>query len=155
MSWRDTQLKWYGGTTIQQDVELAKFVIENDIHAVKYMGDSDYLKEIIEREQHPATMIILLINHKFRFSEIVAMCNSELKKLGPGGFLYLAINKFLAVPEPQNFTVDDYDQAIHEYVKHNINFSMLQYHSGQDDSGKKFNWVHPITRFYFYHENFI
>jgi hypothetical protein len=67
--------------------------------------------------------------------------------------LYLSINKFLAIPEPQHSVDNDYDCAIYNYVTKNVKYQLLTYFSGKEDFGKKFNWGHPLTRFYFTNAN--
>jgi hypothetical protein len=154
MNWKDTQLKWYGGDYIQQDYDLEQFIIANRIRNIKYLGKSEHVKVMFGREKKPANMVIWLVNYKFQFSQIVKECNSELENLGPGGILYLSLNKFLATPEPQENIDTDYNLAIFDFMKNNVNYPILKYHSGAQDYGNKFNWAHPLTRFYFYHENF-
>jgi hypothetical protein len=96
-------------------------------------------------------MGIFLVNQPFKFSEITDICNQEIRKLPLESFFYLSVNKFLAIPEPQNDAVDDYDVAIFEYVEKNVCYPIVKYYNGKDDYGQKFNWGHPITRFYFQH----
>ena len=159
MSWRETQLQWYGGDTIQQDYDLEQFVIENQILSIKYIGDSTYLNSIIGKKSSSGQMCVYLVNppnnHLVKLSTIVSICNQELNELSPSGFLYLSINKFILDPELDTDAVDDYDSAIYNYVVSNINATLIKYHSGMLDGGQRFNWVHPLTRFYFHHANSI
>lgn len=154
MIWRDTQLKWYGGDSLLQDQELCDFVSNNDICQIRYTGDSEYLESIIGKKNNIGDMCIYLINSPFKFSEIVKIANQEIKKLKPNGILYLSINKFLAKSEPQNNVNSDYDSAIFNFVVDNVCYPLLKYHSGVIDGGQRFNWVHPLTRFYFLNADF-
>jgi hypothetical protein len=149
MSCREDWLTWYAGDIIQQDHDLKNFIVEGNIRNIRYLGDSCYLKNVIVPEHEPATMIVWLVNHEFHYSELVDSCNAELEKLGVGGILYLALNKFLAVPESHLEIDKNYDQAIFDFISDHIQYPILKYQSGAHDYGKQFNWVHPLTRFYF------
>lgn len=148
-NWREIQLAWYGGSTIQQDHDLEQFIINRNISSIEYFGDSDYLKLILEKEISPGQLCVYLANRPIKLSDIVSNSNKILKRLQPEGVLYLSINKFLLVPEPQSVVVDDYDDAIYNYLTTHIRATLIDYHSGKNDGGKKFNAVHPLTRFYF------
>jgi hypothetical protein len=154
-SWRETQLVWYDGSTIQQDYDLEQFIINRNILSIEYFGDSDYLKLILEKETSPGQLCVYLANRPIKLSNIVSNSNKILKKLQPEGILYLSINKFLLVPEPQSVVVDDYDDAIYNYITTHVKSTLIDYYSGKNDGGKKFNAVHPLTRFYFQNANSI
>ena len=143
----------YQADVTQQDHDLLQFVINNNITAIKYLGECSFLKSVIKRESDDARICIFLANYPFKFSEIVNTCNQEIEKMLPNSFFYLAINKFFAVPEPQQSVLDDYDDAIYEYIKNKINYPIIKYFSGKDDYGQRFNWGHPLTRFYFSNAN--
>ena len=115
------QLPWYNGDCTQQDYDLLQFVISNDITAVKYLGNCAWLKSIIKRESDTPNICVFLVNESFKFSQITDLCNQELEKMPNNSFFYLAINKFLAIPEPQTQVDDDYDHAIFDYIKNKIN----------------------------------
>lgn len=149
MSWRETQLKWYKGDTIQQDYELEQFVLDQNISSITYLGDSCYLKSIIGKEIPDGQLYVHIINHPSKLSDITNISNHILKNSVSVKFLYLAINKFILHPEPQSDVVDDYDDAIYNYVTTHVDSKLIKYHSGKIDGGVKFNWVHPLTRFYF------
>ena len=88
------------------------------------------------------TNLLLAVNF-FKFNDIIE------KQLTKNGVLYLSINKFLAssidhIPKLN----DDYDLAIEEFIQANINASILSYTYAADDRGQKFNFTHPLTRFY-------
>lgn len=145
------RLSWYNSDITQQDHELLEFVIKNNINSVRYLGECIFLKPIVNRESNDPEMCIFLVNQPFKFSKIVSICNQEIKKLPLNGFFYLAVNKFLALSEPQENIVDDYDDAIFNYVQKNVCYPIIKYYNGKDDYGQRFNWGHPITRFYFQH----
>lgn len=146
---------WYQGAATQQDYDLLNFIVNNNITDVKYFGQCSFLKSIIKRESTTPQIIVFLANDFFKFSELVNFCNVEIANLTPNSFFYLAINKFLAIPEPHDWVSNDYDDAIYEYIKNKINYNILKYYSGKDDYGQKFNWGHPLTRFYFSNANTI
>lgn len=148
-------LAWYGMDMTEQDYNLLQFVTKNKIEAIKYLGDCLSVKAIIKKESNNPQLCVFLVNQSFKFSELVNICNNEIKRMQPGSFFYLAINKFHAIPEPHLQLPDDYDDAIYEYIKNKINYPLIDYHSGKDDYGQKFNWGHPLTRFYFSNANSI
>lgn len=142
------QLNWYGDIC-QQDYDLIEFVTKNNITSVNYLGDSWHLKPIIGDPSANPKLWIYLVNHSFKFSLLVKTCNEILMNMASNSFLYLSINKFLAIPEPQDKVDLDYDDAIYNYITNNIKYPLLAYFNGKEDFGKKFNWGHPLTRFYF------
>jgi hypothetical protein len=152
MNRKNIQLQWYEGDITEQDYDLEQFVHSNGISGIKYIGDSEYLKPILEKEHNSTNLCVYIVNSPFRFDDIIDICNNELKV---NKFLYLSINKFLAISESQDNINEDYDEAIYDYIKNHTNYPILKYKSGKEDGGKKFNWVHPLTRFYFYNENII
>ena len=148
--WRETQLKWYGGTTIEQDYLLEKFIETQKISKINFQGNSAYLEKILGNScTDAAELCIFIVNQPFKFTEVARLSNQYITNLAPGGILYLAINKFLAEPETYANCVDDYDQSILRFFQQNISLPIIDYVSGADDHGDKFNWVHPLTRFYF------
>jgi hypothetical protein len=152
MSWREIQLNWYDGDTIEQDYLLEQFVHNNNINGIRYLGDADYLKPILKKDSQDINLCVYLANSPFKFSELVKICNQELQNTS---LLYLSINKFQAIPEPNLSVIEDYDTAIYQYLIDNVYYKLINYTSGKNDGGKKFNWVHPLTRFYFCNENII
>jgi hypothetical protein len=158
MSYKDLSSRlanWFDADVTQQDYDLIQFVTNNNIKAVKYLGDCSFLKSVLKRNLPDPKICVFLVNQPFKFSELINTCNQEIKNMLPNSFFYLAINKFLAIPEPQENVTDDYDDAIHEYIKNNINCNIIKYYNGKDDYGQKFNWGHPLTRFYFTNESTI
>ena len=43
----------------------------------------------------------------------------------------------------------DHDDAIKVFLTKKIKGHLVNYYSGANDNGTNFNWVHPLTRFYF------
>ena len=151
---RIDQLNWYKIDMVAQDYDLLQFIVNNGIGSVKYLGDADFLKPIIQRESNNPTICIYIANQNFKFDTLLAQCNLELRTMPNNSFLYLSINKFLAHAEPTTHVLsDDYDDAIFEYVKNKMQFPIIKYYNGKHDYGQKFNWLHPLTRFYFSNEN--
>jgi hypothetical protein len=149
MTWKQTQLNWYGGNTIQQDYDLQQFIFDNNITNIDYFGDCDQLQLHAVRKKKHCQISIYIVNRPEKISNIVNKCNQIINQLKPKDFVYLSINKFLIQHEPGLSFVEDYDESIFNYVSVTATLPVLKYYSGKNDSGKKFNWVHPLTRFYF------
>ena len=155
MSWKNTQLKWYSGTNIQQDYDLQQFVTNQKISSIVYLSTtSNPLLNSVDVVPLK-TLYVYIINQSEKISNIVSSCNQQLNKLLPGDFLYLAINKFLLEHETGIESVEDYDASIYNYIKLNVKSTIVEYHSGKVDGGRRFNWVHPLTRFYFSNANIV
>ena len=147
------QLQWYHGDMILQDHELLDFVNHNNIHKIKYIGDSNHLEDILGKKSEVGDMCVYLVNSLFDLEQVVDTCNKEIQCLPLNGIFYLSLNKFLLQSKPQQGINADYDSALHNFVIDRIQFPLLRYYSGAVDGGKRFNWVHPLTRFYFINEN--
>lgn len=155
-SWKHTQLSWYGGDVLLQEQELLQFISNRTINKIKYLGDCEDLADVlgVENCNNNYDMCIYIVNSQFVFSDVVENCIKQLQSLNTDGFLYVAINKFLAVAQSNvDITEESYDKCILDYMVSNIPYTLIQYHSGELDGGKKFNWAHPITRFYFTNAN--
>ena len=150
---RKQQLKWYGGDIILQDHELLSFVENHNIQKIRYVGDSKHLELLVGKKSEHGEMCIYLVKSPFKLDHIVDVCNQELDRLEPGGILYLALNKFLLEPCSQQNVNANYESAIYDFVVSHIRCPLIRYHSGVIDGGKRFNWIHPLTRFYFINEN--
>ena len=152
MIWRKQQLSWFDEpVTIKQDQELIDFIKHNNIqHAIMY-GDTFFAQHITKVDHGPVDLIIWIQNQPFKFDQLVSNINREIStNLSDTGTFYLAINKFLCT-EPQSDTdfPDNYDHAILQYVTDNINAVLIQHFLDCNSTGTMFNWVHPLTRFYF------
>lgn len=150
---RKQQLKWYGGNIILQDQELLNFVEHYQIEKIRYIGDSKHLELIVGKKSEQGDMCVYLIKSSFKLDHVVEVCNEELQRLGAGGILYLALNKFLLEPCAQPTVNPNYEAAIYDFVVSRIHYPLIRYHSGAIDGGKRFNWLHPLTRFYFTNED--
>jgi hypothetical protein len=150
---RKQQLKWYGGDIVLQDQELLNFVEYHNIQKIRYIGDSKHVELVVGRKSDPGEMCVYMIKSPFELDHVVEVCNQELDRLEPGGILYLSLNKFLLEPcalEPVN---PNYDATIYDFVVSHMRYPVIRYHSGIVDGGQRFNWIHPLTRFYFINEN--
>jgi hypothetical protein len=150
---RKQQLKWYGGDIILQDQELLNFVEHHHVEKIRYIGDSKHLELTIGKKSDQGEMCIYLVKSSFNLDHVVKVCNEELAQLAPGGILYLALNKFLLEPCTQESVNPNYEAAIYDFVVSHIHYPVIRYHSGIIDGGQRFNWIHPVTRFYFINEN--
>lgn len=152
MIWRKQQLSWFDEpVTIKQDQELIDFIKHNNIqHAIMY-GDTFFAQHITKVDHGPVDLIIWIQNQPFKFDQLVSNINREIStNLSHTGTFYLAINKFLCT-EPQS-GIDfpaDYDHAILQYMEHNVDAVLVQHFLDYNSVGTMFNWVHPLTRFYF------
>jgi|688.fasta_scaffold316783_2 hypothetical protein len=147
------QLAWYGGDIFEQDNKLLQFIEQHNLKGIKYLGDCEHVSAICKNAATDYQLIVYIVNSLFKFGDVIQTCNNELERLKGNGFLYLSINKFLAHHEKHCQVVDDYDNAIYDLITGHIHYKLLSYYSGQVDGGIKFNWAHPITRFYFSNEN--
>ena len=69
--------------------------------------------------------------------------------MNPNGLIYLALNKYLVLPKCYDRNLsEDYDVAIEEFITKQINATVEKYYACGLDNGNRFNWVHPLTRFY-------
>ena len=136
---------------IQQDYDLIDYIRQNNIIEASGFGDIDYFREHVRFVDYPTNFGIVIINESYyQFDWLKKYVNNILQnKIQTGGILYLAINKFLANGTTmQSITVQDYDLAIEQFVKLNINATIELYLYETNDRGQSFNFVHPLTRFY-------
>ena len=135
---------------IQQDHELIEYIRQNNIIEAYGYGDTEYFFPYIKFVNHPVNFAIAIITYPYSFEWLKLIVNDIIEKqLTKNGVLYLSINKFLAssidhIPKLN----DDYDLAIEEFIQANINASILSYTYDAGDRGQKFNFTHPLTRFY-------
>ena len=149
-----SQLDLYDGNMFMQDHELISFIEQYDIKGITYVGDTQYIESVVggHASSH-YEMCVFVVNSLFDFDQVIATCNHEINNLPANGFLYLALNKFLAIPKSQEQLPNNYDSAIFQVITNGVNASLFKYYNGCIDSGQRFNWVHPITRFMFINEN--
>lgn len=154
MTWRDLLSSAFTDQiVICQDHELQSYINENNL-LLAYGYNADYFKKYIQIVDYKSTFGICIINERFTFHDLVNKINNILKNyIQNKGILYLSINKFLAQPESIFPYTDDYDLALRDFVKDNINGTVLSYNYKADDDGSYFNFVHPLNRFYIQNEN--
>lgn len=149
---REKQLSWLEpGHMIKQDHDLISTIIDCQYtHALGY-GDIDYFKSYINFvSSGPADFCIYIVNEPFDFIEVTTHVNHIIETdMNNNSLIYLSLNKYLAHPKQYDSTLaDDYDCAIKQFITKNISAKVEQYHACENDGGQKFNWAHPLTRFY-------
>ena len=150
--WRKQQLSWFAEpVAIKQDQELIDYIKHHNIqHAIMH-GDTFFSRHVKKVDCGPVDFIIWIQNKPFKFDQLVAEINNEIAvNLSTNGILYLAVNKFLcSAPQYSMDLPDNYDHAILEYMKTNVDAGIAQYSLDYNSVGTMFNWTHPLTRFYF------
>ena len=152
MIWRKQQLSWFAEpVVIKQDQELIDYIKHNNIQQAIMYGDTFFSRHTKKVDCGPVDLIIWIQNQPFKFDQLLYNINREIStNLSDTGTFYLAVNKFLCC-EPQlgvDFP-DNYDHAILQYMEHNVNAVLKKYLLDYNAVGTMFNWVHPLTRFYF------
>jgi hypothetical protein len=152
ISTREEQLPWFNEPVIiQQDWELIKYIQDNKISHALLLGDSDFFKQHVDFSyKESVDFVIWIQNSPFRFDKLLQDINLVIdKKLNSNGILYIAINKFLCLPDCYNANLDNnYETAILQYVKQHVLADIVNYFPDTDTNGISFNWAHPLTRFY-------
>lgn len=152
MIWRKQLLSWFvEPVVIKQDQELIDYIKQNNIQCAIMYGDTFFSKHTKKVDCGPVDLIIWIQNQPFQFDQLVQNINHEIStNLSDTGIFYLAVNKFLC-NEPQ-YGIDfpeNYDHAILQYMQHNVDAVLKKYFLDYNPVGTMFNWVHPLTRFYF------
>lgn len=149
---RDFQLSLFDpGCVIQQDQELIDVIVNGNYKQAIGYGDVDFFKNYITLvDQGPVDLGICILNHSFSFDVVVDQINQLIQNhMAVNGLFYLSINKYLARPDHYDLALPaDYDSAIQQFVTDRINYKIEKYLACGNDQGNKFNWVHPLTRFY-------
>jgi hypothetical protein len=143
------QLKWFQADMSAQDYELKTFVEDHGIDTITYVGDTDRIESLLGKAGKSQQLCVYVVNSEFSFSDVAMQCMEQINKLDNNGVLYLSLNKFLAQPEPWSQSQENYDMTILNYMITHVPRVLLHYHSGFVDNGWRFNWSHPLTRFYF------
>lgn len=150
---RQRQLSWMPpGAIIKQDDELIASIRSYGYTRAIGYGSVDFLHPFIEIVEHaPEDLVIYIETDSYDFDSLIDRVNHILAhELNPGGRLYLSFNKYQAAARCYaNDLPEDYDLAILQYLSAKITAKIEQYLPCGDDRGLKFNWVHPLTRFYF------
>jgi hypothetical protein len=151
LTWREQQLSWSTeSVSIHQDQALVNYIQSNCIQSAIIHGDQFFSQYLIKVEHGPVDFVIWIENKPFDFDQLIADINLEIDThLAKNGVLYLSINKFLCVPKQYNNTLsENYEDAILEYVRDNVNAKIEKYLPNRNSTGDQFNWTHPLTRFY-------
>ena len=152
LAWREYQLGWYAEpVVIKQDHELIEYIKHNHIQHAIIHGDDFFSQHVNKVDYGPVDLVIWIENQSFDFEQLVNNINTEItNNLSQNGTLYLAVNKFLCSKSQYTTDLpDDYNYAIFDYVTKNVNAVTEKYFPDLDGEGTMFNWVHPLTRFYF------
>jgi len=155
MSWREQQLSWFHEPVmIQQDHDLVEYMKSNNITQARIHGDVEFFSKHVTPVEHSSDFSIWIENDTtqlFDFALLVDRLNHEIQhNLLTNGVLYLAVNKFLCEPKQYDIALpEDYNDAIKQYLETTIQASLVTALLPKHIEGNKFNWVHPLTRFYF------
>jgi hypothetical protein len=152
LSWREQQLGWFAEpVTIKQDQQLIDYIHNNQITQAMIYGD-DFFSQYVNKVNHgPVDFIIWIQNKPFEFHQLVDELNNNIAaNLCDNGILYLAVNKFLCSKPQHGIDLpDNYDDAILKYLTDNVDAVVEKYLLDRNSIGSMFNWVHPLTQFYF------
>lgn len=136
---------------IQQDQELIDLIVANKYTQALGVGNISYFDEFIKFvNSGQVDFCIFMQQQEFNFNELVESLNNIIKhNMLPGSLIYLSLNKYVAIPDRYDCNLSsDYDTAIEQFISARVNANVEQYLPCGFDSGNKFNWVHPLTRFY-------
>ena len=149
---RELQLSLFNGDCrIQQDQDLIDLIASSKYTQALGVGDIDYFNKFIKFVNSGKVNFCIYIQQKeFNFNDLVEDLNRIIEtNMLPGSLIYLSVNKYVAVPARYDCNLSlDYDTAIEQFIKSRVNAKIEQYQPCGFDSGNKFNWVHPLTRFY-------
>jgi hypothetical protein len=155
-NWRKEQLSWFSEpTVIQQDHDLIQYIKNNKLTCAIGRGPVDYFSNVINLQlTGSCNFCIYLVNDhnvSIDLNLLIEDVNHIIQhELDADGILYLAINKFLIFPKVYDLELPiDHDDAIKVFLTKKIKGHLVNYYSGANDNGTNFNWVHPLTRFYF------
>jgi hypothetical protein len=152
LDWRQQQLSWFEDhAVIKQDHDLLEKIKQVNPRSILLKGDSEHFQSLIDPNNTLHDFCIYIVNHSFNFNTLVNDINAIIDSaLQNNSTLYLSINKYLAQADTYDINLpSDYDLAIKQFVISNVQAELQDYYSGAGDDGKQFNWVHPLTRFYF------
>lgn len=149
---RSRQLSWLPpGTRIQQDQDLIDFIEQNAFEKCYAIGDVDYFRPWIQFvDQGPVDFCICIQIAPFDLDCLIDHINCVIQqKISPGGHVYLSFNRYQIAPKKYAEGLsDDFDTAIDQYVRGKIQAQVDRYIPCGGDGGNRFNWIHPLTRFY-------
>lgn len=149
---RDRQLSWLNpGSRIRQDQELIDFIEQNAFKKCYAIGEVNYFNSWVRFvEKGPVNFCICIQTSNFDLDDLINQLNHViLNHISPGGQIYLAFNRYQIKPKKYSSGLsEDFDTAIDQYVRIKIMAQIDRYIPCGNDGGNKFNWIHPLTRFY-------
>ena len=150
--WRQQQLAWFEEpAVIKQDHDLLEKIKQVNPRAILFKGQADYFQKLLGTKDGPYDFCVYIVNQSFNFNSLINEINFIIDSdLENNSLLYLSINKYQAQADIYDVGLpEDYDVAIKQFMISNVHAELQDYHSGAGDDTKQFNWVHPLTRFYF------
>ena len=152
MHWRDQQRVAFAEPVVfKQDHELLMFIEQSTYTKALGCGAVEYFRQAIELvAKGPVDFCIYIQNSSFDYFQLAHDLNRIIDtELTSHATIYLAINKFLAVPINYTRSVsEDYHTSIREFVSNEINADIVNFQFEPLDKGSHFNFVHPLVRFY-------
>jgi len=149
---RARQTSWLlPGSRIRQDQDLLDFIKQINAKKAIGVGDISFFSPWIEFvDSGPVDLCICVETGSFDMNELISRINDiALRELSPEAWIYLSFNKYQIQPRCYDPTLpSDFDEAIRVYVTQRIESQVHEYRPCGLDGGNKFNWVHPLTRFY-------
>jgi hypothetical protein len=152
LTWREQQLSWFADpVAIQQDQDLIDYIKNNQIQRALIHGDNFFSQYVTTVDTGMVDFVIWMENQSFDFDQLIYNLNQTIAhNLHNNGVIYIAINKFLCQGRSYATELpDDYNESILTYLKTNVNATLESHLFDHSHSGSCFNWVHPLTRFYF------
>jgi len=147
MTWRTTQLS--GKLCDQDRLLLGLFKTET----VKYVGHDNEFKKHLTCDQNSSNLVLIL-NKPMWVSEIVNDCNTHLsdniKKF------YIGINRYFVLGNDTTICVANAENRSYELINlitsivNTQGFTVLKSGQHDQDCGRYFNFVQPLTWVYGY-----
>jgi len=152
MTTRKRQLNWLlPGHTISQDQELIDFVHHTRAKKVLGIGAVSHFASWINFvDAGPADLCIYIETKSIDVDHLIDSVNRIINlNLVNEAWFYLSFNKYQILPRCYDKDLpEDFDDAIGVYVRRNVDAHVYEYKPCGLDGGNRFNWVHPLTRFY-------
>lgn len=151
LSWRERQLSWFAEpVVIKQDQQLIEYMHQTKVQQAMIYGDNFFSQFVDTVEHGPVDFIIWIQNTPYEFDKLVDELNKNIaSNLCKNGILYLALNKFLGSGPQHRHLPDNYNSAIRQYLTDSVDAVIEKSFFDCNSVGSMFNWVHPLTRFYF------
>lgn len=149
---RDFQLGFFHDAfRIRQDQELIDLLHKYKFSKAKGYGSVGYFRQFLNFVQdQPVDFCMFIINEPIDFELLCNYINHVIRHdMNSTGYIYLSVNKYLITARCYSEELsEDYDQAIKQFVEQRVEASIETYWACGLDSGNKFNWIHPLTRFF-------